>query len=110
MDQSPKKDIVVQSDWNSKPGKDESKNWEGICDQYCNPETKERGLSLLEIASYNNLKEMNKSAPYKPSKGWTLDRQGGEYHSQIDYIMVKRRFQSRPGAFQEPTSGATMSL
>ena len=52
IDQAPKKDIlVVQGDWNAKIGEDESKNWKGTCGQYCNPETNERGVRLLEIAS-----------------------------------------------------------
>ena len=54
IDQAPKKDIlVVQGDWNAKIGEDASKNWKGTCGQYCNPETNERGLRLLEFASYN---------------------------------------------------------
>ena len=44
IDQAPKKDIlVVQGDWNAKIGEDANKNWKGTCDQYCNPETNERG-------------------------------------------------------------------
>ena len=31
----------------------------GTCGQYCNPETNERGLRLLEFASYNNLNVAN---------------------------------------------------
>ena len=54
IDQTPKKDIlVVQGDWNAKIGEDVSKNWKGTCGQYCNPETNERGLRLLEFASCN---------------------------------------------------------
>ena len=30
----------------------------------------------------------------KPSRRWTWDSPGGDYHNQIDYIMVKQRFQS----------------
>ena len=80
----PKKDIiVVQGDWNAKIGEDASKNRKGICDQYCNPETNERGLRLLDFAS-----------PHKPSRRWAWHSPGGEYHNQIDHIMVKLRFQS----------------
>ena len=56
--------------------------------------TNERGLRLLEFASYNKLKVANTSGPHKPSRRWTLHSPGGDYHNQIDYIMVKRRFQS----------------
>ena len=56
MDQCPKKDIlVVLGDWNAKVGEDAFKNWKGTCGRYCNPETNERGLRLLEFAYYNDL-------------------------------------------------------
>ena len=72
IDQTPKKDIlVVQGDWNAKIGVDASKNWKGTCGQYCNPETNERGLRLLEFASFNNLKVVNTFGPHKPSRRWT---------------------------------------
>ena len=93
--QAPKKDIlVVQGDWNAKVGEDASKNWKGTCSQYSNPETNERGLRLLEFASYNNLKVVNTYGPHKPSRRWTWHIPGGDYHNLIDYIMAKRRFQS----------------
>ena len=83
--------------WNILAGqlecKDRSKNCKGICDQYCNPETNKRGLRLLEFASYHNLNMVNTSGPHKPSRHWTWRRPGGEYHNQINYIMVER-FQS----------------
>ena len=61
----------MQGDWNAKIGEDESKNWNGICDQYCSPETNERSSRLLEFASYNNLKVVNTSGPHKPFRRWT---------------------------------------
>ena len=95
IDQAPKKDIlVVLGDWNANTGEDASKNWKGTCGQYCNPEIKERRLRLLEFASYNNLKVANTFGPHKLSRRWTWHSPGGDYHNQIDYIMVKRRFQS----------------
>ena len=30
-------------------------NWQGICGPFCNDETKERGLRLLEFATFNDL-------------------------------------------------------
>ena len=60
IDQAPKKDIVVvQGDWNANIIEGASKNWKGTCGQKCNPEISERGLRLLEFASYNNLKVLN---------------------------------------------------
>ena len=84
----------MQGDWNPKIGEDSSKNWKETCDQYCNPETSERGLRLLEFASYNNQKVANTFGPHKPSRHWTWHSPGGDYHNQIDYITVKLRFQS----------------
>ncbi|GFO03048.1 craniofacial development protein 2-like [Plakobranchus ocellatus] len=37
---------------------------------------------------------MNIFGPHKPSRRWTWHSPGGEYHNQIDYILIKRRFQS----------------
>ena len=61
---------------------------------YCNPETNERGLRLLEFAIYKNLKVVNTFGQHKPSRRWTWHNPGGDYHNQIDYIMVKQHFQS----------------
>ena len=56
IDQTPKKDIlVVQGDWNAKVGRDACRNWQGICGPFCNNDTNERGLRLLEFATFNDL-------------------------------------------------------
>jgi len=95
IDQTPRKDIlVVQGDWNAKIGEDACKNWKGTCGRFCNTQTNERGLRLLEFASNNSLMLANTFGPHKPSRRWTWTSPNGEHHSQIDYIMVKRRFQS----------------
>ena len=66
MDQSPKKDIlVVLGDWNAKGGEDAFKNWKGTCERYCNPETNERGLRLLEFVSYNDVVQANTLGKHK---------------------------------------------
>ncbi|GFR73064.1 craniofacial development protein 2 [Elysia marginata] len=54
----------------------------------------DRGLRLLEFAKYNDFKIMNTFGPHKPLRRRTWHSQGGEYHNQIDHIMIKRRFQS----------------
>lgn len=93
LDHSPKKDILlVQGDWNAKVREDAYKNWNGTCGCYCNTETNERGLRLLEFASYNDLRLVNTFGPHKPSRRWTWHSQNGEYHNQIDYIMGKKHF------------------
>ena len=95
VDQIPKKDIlIVQGDWNAKVGKDACKNWKYTCGLYSNNETNERGLRLLEFASLNDLKLANTFGPHKASRRWTWHSPNGKHHNQIDYIMIKRRFQT----------------
>ena len=67
LDQTPKKDIlVVQRDWNAKIGKDAKADWGEVCGPYCNVETNERGVRLLEFATFNNLVLTNTLGPHKP--------------------------------------------
>ena len=95
LDKTPKTDIlVVQGDWNAKVGEDAYQYWEGTCGKYCNTTSSERGLRLLEFASYNNLILANTLGPHKVSRRVTWHSPNGEHHNQIDYIMVKRRFRS----------------
>ena len=77
-----------------KVGEDACKDWKQTCRCHCNKESNERGLRLLEFASYNDLKLANTFGPHKASRRWTWHSPGNEHHNQIDYIMVKRRFQS----------------
>ena len=93
LDQSPKRDIlVVLGNWNAKVGEDVFKNWTGTCGCYCNTETNERGLRLLEFACYNDLVLVNTLGKHLVSRRWTWQSRNGGYHNQIDYIMVRRRF------------------
>ena len=95
LEQVPKKDIlIVQGDWNAKVGKDACKNWKNTCGPYSNNVTNERGFRLLEFASLNDLKLANTFGPHKASRRWTWHSPNGEHHNQIDYIMVKKRFQT----------------
>ena len=87
IDQTPKKDIlVVQGDWNDEVGKDAQAD--------CNVETNERGLRLLEFATFNNLILTNTLGPYKPSRRWTWHSPDGKHYNQFDNIFVKKRFRS----------------
>ena len=52
-------------------------------------------MRLPQLDSCNSLKVVNTFGPHKPSRRWTWHSPGGDYHNQIDYIMVKRRFKSR---------------
>ena len=55
IDQTPKDILVVQGDWNAKVGRDACGNWQGICGPICKDDTNERGLRLLEFATFNDL-------------------------------------------------------
>lgn len=95
LDQTPKKDIIiVQGHWNAKVGEDAYPNWKDTCGPYGNSETNDRGLRLLEFARYNNLLLVNTLGPHKASRRWTWHSPGGEYHNQIDYILVQKRFRT----------------
>ena len=68
IDQTPKKDILaVQGDCNAKVGRDAQADWGDVCGPYCNAETNERCLRLLELATFNNLVLINTLGPNKPS-------------------------------------------
>ena len=93
IDQTPKKDIlVVQGDWNAKVGKDDCGNWQSICGPISNDDTNERGFRLLEFATFNDLVLANTLGHHKASIRWTWHSPNGQYHSQIDYILVRKRF------------------
>ena len=67
--QTPKKGIlVVQGDWNAKVGKDACGNWQGICGPFSNDDTNERGLRLLEFATFDDLVLVNTFDHHKASR------------------------------------------
>ena len=56
VDQTPKQDILVeQGNWNAKVGDDAQEDWGDVCGPFCNTETNDRGLKLLDFPTYNNL-------------------------------------------------------
>ena len=71
INQTPKNILVVQGDWNAKVSKDTPVNWQGICGPFCNDETNERGLRLLDFATFNSLVLVNTFAHHKASRRWT---------------------------------------
>ena len=94
IDQTPKKDIlVVQGDWNAQVGGDAQADWGGVYGPYCHAETNERGLRLLEIATFNNLVLANTLGPHKPPRRWAWHSSDWKHHDQVDYILVRKRFQ-----------------
>ena len=56
--------------------------------------TNEKGLRLLEFATFNSLLLTNTLNPHKPSRRWTWHSPDEKHHNQIDYILVKKRFRS----------------
>ena len=58
----------------------------------CNVETIERGLRLLEFATFNNLVHVltNTLGPHKPSNRWTWQSQDRKHHSQINNNILVR--------------------
>ena len=94
IDQTPKKAIlVVQGNWNTKVGKDAQADWGEVCGPYCNVETNERCLRLLEFATFN-LVLTDTLGSHKLSRRWTWHSPDGKHHNQTDYSLVKKCFQS----------------
>ena len=75
-------------------GRDACGNWQGICGPFCNDDTNERGLRLLEFANFNDLVLANTFCHHKVSRRWTWHSPKGQHHNQIDYILVRKRFRS----------------
>jgi len=95
IDKMNKKDIlIIQGDWNAKVGGDALKDWSKFCGPSCNAITNERGLRLLEFASYNDTVLANTLGEHKASRRWTWHAPNGIHHNQIDYILVQNRFRS----------------
>ncbi len=95
VDETPKKDIlIITGDWNAKVGVDAQSDWKDVCGPYCNLETNERGIKLLEFATYNNMVLTNTLGPHKASRRWTWHSPDGNHHNQIDYTLVRKRFRS----------------
>ena len=67
----------------------------------CNVETNERGLRLLEFATFNNLVLRNSLCPHKPSRKRTWQSPDQKHHNQIDNILVRKHF--RPGVTSHRT-------
>ena len=93
--QTPKKDtLVVPGNRNAKMGRDACGDWQGICGPFCNDDTNESGLRHLEFVTLNGLALANTSGYHKASRRWTWNSPYGQHHSQIDYILVRKRFRT----------------
>ena len=84
----------MQGDWNAKVGRDACENWQGICGPFCNNNTDERALRLLEFATFNDPVLANTFGHHKTSRRWTWHNPHEQHHNHIDYILVRKRFQS----------------
>ena len=83
LDQTPKKDILdVPGDWNAKVSKDACGNLQSICGLVCNNDTNERGLRLLEFASYNDPVLATTFGHHKASR-WTWHSPNGQHTSRL---------------------------
>ena len=70
-------------------------DWQGICGPFCNDDTNETGLRLLEFATFNDPVFANTFGHHKASRRWTWHSLDGQHHNQIDYILVRKCFRSR---------------
>ena len=84
----------MQGDWNAEVGKDACENRQEICGPSCNDDTNERGLRLLEFATFDDLVLANNFGHHTTSRRWTWHSQNGQHHNQIDYILERKRFRS----------------
>ena len=63
----------MQGDWNAKVDRYACGNWQGICGPFCNDDTKERGIKLLEFATFNDLVLANTFGHHKAIQKMDLD-------------------------------------
>ena len=85
---------MYKRNWNAIVGKDAQADWGEVCGPYGNVETNQRGLRLLEFATFNDPVLTNTLDPHKPSRRWTWHSPDEKHHNQIDYIFVQKRFRS----------------
>ena len=107
--------MIAQADWNAKVGKNACGNWQGICGPFCNDDTNERGLRLLQIATFNDLVLANIFGPHEASRKWTWHSSNGQHDEQINYVLVRKRFRSgvnsaRTRSFPKADTGSDRDL
>ena len=66
----------------------------GICEPFCNDDTNERRLRLLEFATFNDLVLANTLGHHKASWRLTWHSPNGQHHNRTDYILVRKRIRS----------------
>ena len=60
----------------------------------CNAEINERDRRLLEFTNFNKLVLTNTLGIHRPSGRWTWQSPDRQHHNQINYSLVRKRFQS----------------
>ena len=84
-----------------------------VCGPYCNVETNERGLSLLEFATFNNLVLTNTLGPHKPEDGHDTAQMGNTTTRLITSWLRSTSDQELTsigtGVFLEQTQEVTMT-
>ena len=105
----------MRGDWHAKVGKDAHANWQGICGPFCNDNTNEKGLRLLEFATFNHFVLANTFGHHKAFRRWTWHSTNGQHHNQIYYILVRKRCRSgvnsaRTRSFPEAEIGSDHDL
>ena len=75
-------------------GDDAQEDWGEVCGPSCNPETIDRGLKILDFATYNNVVLANTLDNHKPSRRWTWHSPDGTHHNQTDCVLAKKWFSS----------------
>ena len=83
----------MQGDWNAKVAGMLVETGKAFSDPSA-VMTQMRGLRLLEFAIFNNLVWVNTFGHHKASRRWTWHSPDGQHHSQIDYILVRKRLRS----------------
>ena len=71
----------------------------------CNVETNERGLRLLEFATFNNLVLTNIVGSHKSPRRRTWHSPDRKHHNQIVYILVRKHFGSGVNIHSFPGAG-----
>ena len=91
----PRKEILkVQGDLNAKIGRDAYVVWKGTIGKFGPGHANDRGQCLLEFTKQHKLLIANTFFTDKLTRTTTWYSPEGLHHSQIDFILVSKRYQS----------------
>ena len=110
IDKVNKKDtLIIRGDWNAKVGVDAVEYWTDYCGSSSNDVINDRGLRLLEFASFTGMVLANTLGAHKPSRRYTWHAPNGRTRTQIDYIMVQNRYKAGVSSAITRTLAETMT-